>query len=243
MSGPGGETLVGVLEQLAITSMNRAQYFAVCDTPRREWAHYALGIPYYTHFTSPIRRYADVMVHRLLQATLEGGDDVEAMAAALDALPPATELARACERCNTQKQAADDAQNDSARVFLAIYLDAHPTEVDCIVSDVGEKSFKATIPAWGLEQQIYLDKCGLEGRLDQSGKAKRLFLRAAGRDEPPAGAADALHLEVFTPVRVRLLGDLKVVPVAIAARLVSCSKTGAAGGEQVDVEAWVRAHA
>lgn len=237
-AGESGRTLVGVLEQLAIGAMNRAMYFAVGDKPMSEWRHYALGIPYYTHFTSPIRRYADVMVHRLLQATLEGGGEIEAMGAALEALPSAAELGRAAEQCNQQKEAADNAQQDSSRVFLAIYLDANPTVVDGVVSDMGEKSFKVTIPAWGLEQQIFLDKCGLAGRLDSAGRSRRLHLRPLNGDEPDPASPGALRVDMFTPVRVRLEGDLKVVPVAIQAKLVSIDARGA---DTVDIAAWLGA--
>lgn len=51
--------------------MTRARYFcAATMESEADYKHYALSIPIYTHFTSPIRRYADVMVHRLLAASL-----------------------------------------------------------------------------------------------------------------------------------------------------------------------------
>ena len=50
----------GVISHLILTSMSRAKYSSSCD------GHYGLGLSYYTHFTSPIRRHPDLMVHRLL---------------------------------------------------------------------------------------------------------------------------------------------------------------------------------
>lgn len=57
--------------QLCCKPMQRAEYFCTGTYDDEEmFRHYALSVPYYTHFTSPIRRYADVMVHRLLSAAL-----------------------------------------------------------------------------------------------------------------------------------------------------------------------------
>ena len=51
--------------------MTQAVYFAAGTVPPDQYLHYGLAVKVYTHFTSPIRRYADVMVHRLLAALLE----------------------------------------------------------------------------------------------------------------------------------------------------------------------------
>ena len=65
-----GKKEQNVVETLAIRSMAKAEYST------RNIGHYGLGFDYYTHFTSPIRRYPDMMVHRLLEKYLEGGRSV-----------------------------------------------------------------------------------------------------------------------------------------------------------------------
>ena len=65
-----GRNEQNVVETLAVRAMAKAEYTT------RNIGHYGLAFEYYTHFTSPIRRYPDVMVHRLLERYLEGGRSV-----------------------------------------------------------------------------------------------------------------------------------------------------------------------
>lgn len=56
---------------MATRCMHQAVYFCLADFDIAEVHHYGLAVPLYTHFTSPIRRYADVLVHRLLAAAID----------------------------------------------------------------------------------------------------------------------------------------------------------------------------
>ncbi|KAI9606276.1 hypothetical protein KEM48_001986 [Puccinia striiformis f. sp. tritici PST-130] len=65
-----------VLQLLSTKAMVKAKYFCGGALDIAKWSHYALNLPVYTHFTSPIRRFADVMVHRQLEAVLSSACDV-----------------------------------------------------------------------------------------------------------------------------------------------------------------------
>merc|ERR1719464_505959 len=110
----GGISAAKAINALLAPTMQRAQYIIVADSPESEWTHWALNFPLYTHFTSPIRRYADVMVHRLLTATLKSDEEVE--------LPTVKAMQAQCAVCNDRNAAAHFAEMDSQKVHLCLVL-------------------------------------------------------------------------------------------------------------------------
>jgi protein SSD1 len=65
-------TALTVLQLLAYKATHRAKYFCAGMLDIAKYSHYTLNVPLYTHFTSPIRRYADIIVHRQLESILQG---------------------------------------------------------------------------------------------------------------------------------------------------------------------------
>jgi protein SSD1 len=65
-------TARSVLQLLSFKATHRAKYFCAGMLDIAKYSHYALNAPLYTHFTSPIRRYADIIVHRQLEFILQG---------------------------------------------------------------------------------------------------------------------------------------------------------------------------
>ncbi len=60
-----------IIHILIAKSTQRAKYFCAGMLDIAKYGHYALSVPVYTHFTSPIRRYADILVHRQLDSVLQ----------------------------------------------------------------------------------------------------------------------------------------------------------------------------
>ncbi len=100
-----------MIETLTIRTMSKAKYTT------QNIGHYGLAFDYYTHFTSPIRRYPDVMVHRLLQHYLDGGKS-----------PSYASYEELCEHSSEREKAASDAERTSVKYMQAVFLEKHVGE-------------------------------------------------------------------------------------------------------------------
>ncbi len=139
--------------EMLMTPMQPAEYIAAGSFDPEEWHHFALNIPYYTHFTSPIRRYPDILVHRLLQATLDGKEAVNNFSL------PESEIQTICGHCNEMRMNSKKAQERSDRVFLSLYLKSNPIEKTLgVVVSIGEKAFTTFVPDLGVTTMVYLDE-------------------------------------------------------------------------------------
>lgn len=124
----------GMIEMLAVRSMPKAIYTT------KNAGHYGLGFEYYTHFTSPIRRYPDVMVHRLLEARLNGTkystqEDLELL----------------CKHSSDMERTAAEAERASVKYKQVEFMkDKIGETFDAIISGVTE---------WGIYAEIVENKC------------------------------------------------------------------------------------
>lgn len=148
------------METLLIKSMHHAKYYVAGKTNKQIWSHYALNLPLYTHFTSPTRRYADMIVHRQLEAVLSEGkieynEDIE-------------NLVKTIESCNTKKESAQNAQEQSIHIESCRIMDKKRQEVngdlisEGIVICVYESAFDVLIPEWGFEKRVHCDQLPLK---------------------------------------------------------------------------------
>lgn len=232
ISETADSTTIRVITSLIMLPMNRAEYFAVGETEPSKWRHYALSIPYYTHFTSPIRRYADVMVHRLLEEGLRieasgpttplnitsaGGDS----SLVFDHARYET-IQEIASHCNTQKNAAKAAQERSDAVYLSIFLVNNPIITEGIVSGIGEKSFTVLVLDYSFESRIFIDKMhNVDSTFDE--KEKTLVLRHRPHNAESKGCFhefSELTISLMSRVQVRLTADMKP-PISTKVDLVN----------------------
>ena len=129
-----GKKEQNLIETLAIRSMAKAAYSTT------NIGHYGLAFDYYTHFTSPIRRYPDMMVHRLLARYAEGGRSVNK-----------EEWEGYCKHSSDMETVAANAERASIKYKQVEFMSAHLGEVfDGVISGVTE---------WGIYVEITANKC------------------------------------------------------------------------------------
>ncbi|GBG71084.1 hypothetical protein CBR_g8384 [Chara braunii] len=134
---------------LTTRCMTQALYFSSGDLAPSEYHHYGLASPIYTHFTSPIRRYADVIVHRLLAAAL-----------GLSAVPGNYRekgcLTSIADGLNYRHRNAQMAGRASVELHTVIFFKNRPTDADACIVKVRANGFIAFVPKYGIEGPIYL---------------------------------------------------------------------------------------
>ena len=123
-----------VVEALAVRAMAKAEYTT------RNIGHYGLGFDYYTHFTSPIRRYPDVMVHRLLERYLDGGRSVNGQ-----------KYEEYCKHSSEMETKAANAERSSIKY----------KQVEFMKDKIGEvfSGVISGITDWGLYVELDENKC------------------------------------------------------------------------------------
>ncbi len=129
-----GKAESNMIETLTIRTMSKAKYTT------QNIGHYGLAFDYYSHFTSPIRRYPDVMTHRLLQHYLDGGD-----------APKALPYEEKCKHSSNREELASKAERSSIKYMQVKYMQDHKDEeFEGVITGVTE---------WGIYVEIASNKC------------------------------------------------------------------------------------
>jgi exoribonuclease R len=162
-----------LLRILATRCMAQAVYFPSGEVSVPEYAHYGLAAPIYTHFTSPIRRYSDVIVHRLLACAIE-----------VDPLPVEYEdlagMRKLCDNMNRRHLMAQLAGRASGSLHTNLFFKQRVVVESGLVMRVRANGVALLVPRFGLECVVILGRAAGEQRAAGGGGGGGLGLLKPG---------------------------------------------------------------
>ncbi|RCI06569.1 hypothetical protein CU098_013421 [Rhizopus stolonifer] len=133
---------------LVLKTIEPPKYFCAGAFDISKYSHFSTGAPLFTHFTAPLRRYVDVIVHRQLESALSGEKHFYLASDTIQKL---------AQHCNVKKEASIDVNHQGKLLSLALYLDSKPARMyEARVIAVMENSFDVSLPEFGLERRIHL---------------------------------------------------------------------------------------
>ncbi|XP_076263705.1 exosome complex exonuclease RRP44-like protein Dis3 [Rhynchophorus ferrugineus] len=176
-----------MLRMLATRCMLQAVYFASGTLQKNDYYHYGLAVPLYTHFTSPIRRYADIIVHRLLAVSC-GSDST------YPDLLDKQKTTDLCQNLNYRNRMAQYAGRASVAFNIHLFFKGKLNDEEGYVLFVRKNALQILIPKYGLETTLYLVKKGENSTFEYD-------------EENQSQRSGDVVLHAFDPVTVRLKLD------------------------------------
>ncbi|CAO3676226.1 unnamed protein product [Rhizopus microsporus] len=149
-----------LLKTMATIAMNEAGYISSGQFPVDQYYHYGLALEFYTHFTSPIRRYADIVAHRQLLMCV--GDPTALKNSVVHSLMfKDSAITDICENLNRKSRESKFAQRDSTELFQSLYVlqktaNGDPLIEKGIISEIRSNGFYVYVPRLGLKGPVYL---------------------------------------------------------------------------------------
>ncbi|XP_072850829.2 exosome complex exonuclease RRP44 isoform X2 [Pogona vitticeps] len=176
-----------LLRILATRCMMQAVYF--CSGMDNDFHHYGLASPIYTHFTSPIRRYADIIVHRLLAVAI-GADGT------YPDLTDKHKLAELCKNLNYRHKMAQYAQRASVAFHTQLFFkNKGVVNEEAYILFVRKNAIVVLIPKYGLEGTVFFE---------EKDKPKPALVY---NDEIPSLTVQGTTFHVFDKVTVNIMLD------------------------------------
>lgn len=156
-----------LVRMMATRCMNQAIYFCTGEVQPALYSHYGLAMERYTHFTSPIRRYADVLVHRLLAAAL----GIQTLPEQLQSKPVITEQ---CDKINVKHRMAQWAGRASADLHTFMYFNKKGKQsAEAVVTRVRRSGVQVVVPRYGIDGVVPLPEEEWEINEDEQWAAKK----------------------------------------------------------------------